>query len=148
VTGAHATVSPPATPDSTLIGGIATYTETDRELVRAWARTAAQASDAKGGDDTVILEVGAVLAITDAFVITSGRNHRQVVTIADEVEARLKAGGGPSPLRVEGRELAEWVLLDYGDFVVHVFLDETRRFYDLERLWNDAPRVEWEPARA
>jgi len=145
-------VSSPATSASTRIGGIPTYTEidreNDRELVRAWARTAAQAAEAKGGDDTVILEVGAVLAITDAFVITSGRNRRQVATIAEEVEHRLKAGGGPSPLRVEGRELAEWVLLDYGDFVVHVFLDETRRFYDLERLWADAPRIAWEePAR-
>ena len=95
----------------------------------------------------MILEVGAVLAITDAFVITSGRNHRQVQTIADEVEARVKADGGPPPLRTEGRHEAEWILLDYGDFVVHVFLDETRRFYDLERLWRDALRLEWaEPA--
>ncbi len=116
--------------------------------VREWARMAARAAASKGGTDTMVLEVGQVLAITDAFVITSGRNSRQVATIAEEVEHRLKAGGGPSPLRVEGRELAEWVLLDYGDFVVHVFLDETRRFYDLERLWADAPRVAWEePAR-
>ena len=117
------------------------------EQVREWAREAARAADAKGGEDTVILEIGAVLAITDAFVVTSGRNHRQVQTIADEVEARLKAGGGPAPIRTEGRHEAEWVLLDYGDFVVHVFLDETRSFYDLERLWSDAPRLAWaEPA--
>jgi ribosome-associated protein len=103
----------------------------------------ARAADAKGGDDTSILEVGQVLAITDAFVITSGRNHRQVRTIAEEVEARVKAAGGPSPLRVEGADQAEWVLLDYGDFVVHVFLDEVRRYYDLERLWSDAPRLGW-----
>jgi ribosome-associated protein len=133
------------------MGGIPTYTEIDldREQVREWARTAARACDTKGGDDTVILEVGAVLAITDAFVVTAGRNHRQVATIADEVEAAVKAAGGPSPLRVEGREQADWVLLDYGDFVVHVFLDEVRRYYDLERLWADAPRLGWqEPAPA
>lgn len=114
--------------------------------VRAWATTAAQAADAKGGDDTIVLEVGKVLAITEAFVITSGRNHRQVRTIAEEIETQVKAGGGPSPLRLEGAQEAEWVLLDYGDFVAHVFLDETRRYYDLERLWADAPRLEWRGA--
>ena len=119
---------------------------TTAEQVRDWARTAAQAASAKGGDDTVVLEVGSVLAITDAFVITAGRNGRQVKTIAEEVEARLKADGGISPLRVEGLGDGQWVLLDYGDLVVHVFLDETRAFYDLERLWSDAPRLEWEDA--
>jgi ribosome-associated protein len=101
---------------------------------------AAQAASAKGGDETVVLEVGSLLGITDAFVISSGRNRRQVLTIADEVEAQVRRAGGPSPLRVEGRDDAGWVLLDYGDFVVHVFLDEVRQFYDLERLWADAPR--------
>ncbi|HEX2193066.1 MAG TPA: ribosome silencing factor [Acidimicrobiales bacterium] len=126
------------------IGGIPTYNDSEAvEQVREWARTAARAADAKGGDDTVILEVGKVLAITDAFVITSGRNHRQVRTIAEEVEAQVKSGGGPSPLRVEGADQAEWVLLDYGDFVVHVFLDDVRSYYDLERLWSDAPRLGW-----
>ena len=117
---------------------------TTSEQVRVWARTAAQAASAKGGEETTILEVGAVLAITDAFVITSGRNTRQVKTIAEEVETRLKADGGIAPLRVEGLGDSQWVLLDYGDLVVHVFLDETREFYDLERLWSDAPRVAWE----
>ncbi len=107
-----------------------------------------QRSVAKGGDDTVIIEVGAVLAITDAFVITSGRNSRQVKTIAEEVEARLKADGGISPLRVEGLAESQWVLLDYGDLVVHVFLHETREYYDLERLWSDAPRLAWEDEAA
>ena len=105
---------------------------------------AAQAASAKGGDDTVVLEVGDLLGITDSFVISSGTNRRQVLTMADEVEARVRAVGGPSPLRVEGREDAHWILLDYGDFVVHVFLDEVRRYYDLERLWADAPAVEWD----
>ena len=117
---------------------------TTSEQVRDWARTAAQAASAKGGEETVIIEVGAVLAITDAFVITSGRNTRQVKTIAEEVEARLKADGGINPLRVEGLGDSQWILLDYGDIVVHVFLDETREYYDLERLWSDAPRIAWE----
>lgn len=96
----------------------------------------------------MILEVAEVLAITDAFVITDGRNRRQVLTIAEEVEARLKEDAGLSPLRVEGLAEGQWVLLDYGDMVVHVFLDETRRFYELERLWSDAPRLEWEDEAA
>lgn len=121
---------------------------TTSDQVRQWARTAARAASAKGGDDTVIIEVGEILAITDAFVITSGRNTRQVKTIAEEVEARLKAEGGISPLRVEGLGDSHWILLDYGDLVVHVFLDETRAYYDLERLWSDAPRVAWEDEAA
>jgi len=121
---------------------------TTAEQVRQWARTAARAAWAKGGEETVVIEVGAVLAITDAFVITSGRNTRQVKTIAEEVEARLKADGGIAPLRVEGLGDSQWVLLDYGDLVVHVFLDETRAYYDLERLWSDAPRIAWEDEAA
>lgn len=109
---------------------------------------AARAADDKGGTDTVVLDVGDVLAITDAFVVTSAGNSRLVKTIVDEVEARVKAGGGPSPLRVEGLDHLEWVLLDYGTFVVHVFLDEVRRFYELERLWSDVPRREWSGPRA
>jgi ribosome-associated protein len=118
------------------------------DQVRNWARTAARAAASKGGEDTVVLEVGRVLAITDSFVITSGRNHRQVAAIAEEVEAQLKATAGIGPLRTEGLAQAEWVLLDYGDFVVHAFLDETRHYYDLERLWSDAPRIEWEDSSA
>lgn len=121
---------------------------TTADQVREWARTAARAASAKGGDDTVIMEVGEILAITDAFVVTSGRNTRQVKTVAEEVEARLKTEGGISPLRVEGLSDSHWVLLDYGDLVVHVFLDETRAYYDLERLWSDAPRVAWEDEAA
>ena len=112
------------------------------DQIRQWVVRAAEAAASKGGDDVVALEVGEVLAITDAFVIASGTNHRQVLTMADEIEARVKDGGGPSPIRVEGRADAQWVLLDYGDFVVHVFLDEVRRYYDLERLWADAPLID------
>ena len=121
---------------------------TTADQVRDWARSAARAASAKGGEDTVIIDVGQVLAITDAFVITSGRNSRQVKTIAEEVEARLKADAGITPLRIEGLGDSQWVLLDYGDLVIHVFLDETREFYDLERLWSDAPRVAWEDEAA
>jgi ribosome-associated protein len=113
------------------------------DTIRNWMTTAARAASDKKAENTVVLDVSGVLSITDAFVITSGNNRRQVLTIAEEVEAQVKAIGGPSPIRVEGLTDAQWVLLDYGDFVVHVFLDEVRRYYDLERLWADAPVLEW-----
>ena len=115
----------------------------DADHVRSWAATAARAAEDKNGEDTLIIEVGEILAITDLFVITSAANTRLVRTIVDEVEKQLKQSGGPSPLRIEGLDDARWVLMDYGDFVVHVFLDEARAFYELERLWADAPRYEW-----
>jgi ribosome-associated protein len=104
---------------------------------------AARAADAKSGEDVVILAMGELLGLTDAFVITSGRNSRQVRTIVDEVERRVRESGGRSPDRVEGLDDARWVLMDYGDFLVHVFLDEARHFYDLEHLWSGAPRLAW-----
>ncbi|MFI5041680.1 MAG: ribosome silencing factor [Acidimicrobiales bacterium] len=114
------------------------------DAVHHWCEVAAQAAASKKADDVVILDVGGVLAITDSFVIASAPNDRQVRAIVEEIERRLKEVGGPSPLRMEGVREGEWALLDYGDFVVHVFLDETRKFYDLERLWADAPRVAWD----
>ncbi|HVL93253.1 MAG TPA: ribosome silencing factor [Acidimicrobiales bacterium] len=112
------------------------------------AASAASAASAKKGEDILVLEVGQILAITDAFVITSGANARHVRTLAEAVEEGVSGDGGPKPLRIEGLDDARWVLLDYGEFVVHVFLDETRRYYDLERLWSDAPRADWEAALA
>jgi ribosome-associated protein len=103
---------------------------------------AAGAACSKTVDPTVVLDVGDLLGITDHFVITSGSNVRQVRTIAEEIELRVKAQGGGSPRYIEGLADARWVLLDYGQFVVHVFVEEARRYYDLERLWADAPRVE------
>ena len=85
-----------------------------------------------------------MLALTEHFVITHGGNSRQVRTIAEEVERRLTEAGGPKPLRIEGLDDLTWVLLDYGDFVVHVFDEATRRYYELERLWADVPRVDWD----
>ncbi len=111
-----------------------------------WPIVAARAADDKLGTDTLVLDVGDVLAITDFFVITSGANSRQVRTLAEEIEAQVARAGGPKPLRVEGFDDLRWVLLDYGSFVVHVFLDETRQYYELERLWGDVPRLEWRAA--
>jgi ribosome-associated protein len=111
------------------------------------SQVAARAAADKKGRDPVVLDVSRILGIVDAFVIASGANDRQVRTIADEVEAKVKEAGGPAPTAVEGRADASWVLLDYGDVVVHVFLEETRAFYDLERLFRDAPRWAWEADR-
>lgn len=95
----------------------------------------------------VVLEVGEVLAVCGWFVIVSAANERQVKAICDEVELQVHQGGGPKPKRVEGLGDRTWVLMDYGDVVVHVFQQEAREFYDLDRLWADVPKVDWaEPA--
>ena len=113
------------------------------ENTEQWAVEAARAADDKKGVDTVVLAVGSVLAITEHFVITHGTNSRQVRTIADEVEQRVSGAGGPKPIRIEGLDDLSWVLMDYGDFVVHVFSEDARHFYELERLWADVPKVDW-----
>jgi ribosome-associated protein len=88
-----------------------------------------------------------VLVVADEFVVASAPNDRQVKAIVEEVERQVADAGLAKPLRVEGLDDRHWVLLDYGDVVVHVFLDETRAYYELERLWADVPRVDWrEPA--
>jgi ribosome-associated protein len=103
---------------------------------------AIQACLEKKAEELSILEMekGAG-AFTDYFVLCSGTNPRQVQAIADEVELRLK-GAGLRPMNVEGYKQAEWVLIDYVDFVVHVFSEKARKFYDLERLWKSAKRLE------
>ena len=117
---------------------------TGAPVVHRRVAVAAAAASAKKGEDIVALDVGDILSITDAFVITSATNTRHVRTIVDEVERAMKEHASAPPTSVEGLDDATWVLLDYGDIVVHVFLDETRAYYELERLWADAPRVEWE----
>ena len=111
-----------------------------------WARRAARAADDTLGRAPVGIEVGDVLAITDFFVISGGGTVRQVRAIADEVEEQLTLLDGPKPVRVEGRDDYRWVLMDFGGFVVHLLDEEARVFYDLERLWSDCPRLEWQPA--
>lgn len=116
--------------------------DADDDVV-GWVREAALAAHGKAAEDVVVLRVGEVLGITGYFVICSGRNTRQVKTIATEIEEKVAGAGGPKPRQVEGLDALHWVLMDYGDFVVHVFLDETRQYYELERLWADVPRVDW-----
>ncbi len=89
----------------------------------------------------MLLEVSRLIQITDWFVIATGTSQRHVQTLAEAVEERLDSFER-KPIRIEGRQSGSWLLLDYGDFVVHLFLPETRAYYDLERLWGDAPRIE------
>jgi ribosome-associated protein len=91
--------------------------------------------------DVVVLDLRNTPAFTDFFVLCSGQNHRQVKAIADAVEEALRASK-VRPAHIEGYERAEWVLMDYFDFIVHVFAPQTREFYSLERLWGDAERID------
>jgi ribosome-associated protein len=115
-----------------------------RSLIPPAAVTAAEWADEKLGRDTVVLAMGELFGVVDAFVITSAQNTRHVRTLVEEIERRVKESHGAAPLRIEGAQDATWVLMDYGDFIVHVFLQETRDYYDLEHLWSGAPRVAWQ----
>lgn len=109
---------------------------------------AALAADEKQGDDLVALDVSEPLPLTDVFLLVTGRNERNVLSIAGEIEDKLIAAGH-KPLRREGRSEGRWVLLDFGDIVVHVFHEEERTYYSLERLWKDCPVIPIElPERA
>ena len=117
----------------------ATVSSTDEELDSRIV-TALHAASEKKALNMVVLDLREIASFTDYFVITSGRNERQVQAIADEISEKLKHAGSPAA-RVEGYKTAEWILLDFGDFVVHVFEEKARSFYDLERLWRESRRV-------
>jgi ribosome-associated protein len=101
---------------------------------------AAQAAQSKQAEDIVALDISEVSSFADTFVLCSGSNSRQNQAIGDAIRRQLKAAG-LRPLGVEGFRNAVWILLDYGDFVIHVQARETRLLYDLERLWKNAPRI-------
>jgi ribosome-associated protein len=113
---------------------------TASQHAREILQVAAAAADAKGGQDLVALDVSGPLPLTDAFLLVSGRVERNVVAIASEVEDRLNEAGVKT-LRREGKGEGRWVLLDFGDLVVHVFHEEDRMYYALERLWKDCPTI-------
>ena len=121
----------------------ATALPPSRDVAIAAARAAAE----KQATDIVVLDVSKIIVITDHFVICSAGTQRQVRTVIDAVEEALRRLG-VKPMRREGEPEAGWWLLDYVDVVVHVFGEEERAYYDLERLWSDAPEVEWEPSDA
>ncbi|PJM73142.1 ribosome silencing factor [Bifidobacterium primatium] len=105
-------------------------------------RIAAQAADSVKATDIVAIDVSDTVGITDAFVIASGSSDRQVVAIAEEIEKQLHIVRGIDARSREGFEQGEWILLDFGDFVVHVMLEDKREFYDIERLWKDCPTID------
>ena len=109
--------------------------------VRTAAEKAARLALSKKATDVVILDLRKATAFTDYFVLASGDNQKQILAIVDAVQAELRAEGW-RPTHVEGYPKAEWILLDYADFVVHIFTARTRAFYDLERLWGGAERRE------
>lgn len=123
-------------------GGDSSLTTSNQTIeLRALVEIVVEAAEDKLGQRTEAFFVGDILGITDWFIITSGSNGRQVRAIVDNVEEMLTLNDGPKPIRVEGKQSAQWVLIDYGAFVVHVFDEESREFYDLERLWADVPRL-------
>jgi len=109
---------------------------------RQRALVAAQAADAKKATDIMVQEVRELVSVTDYFVIATAANNRQVQAIVDEIEEKERELAGVKPLHREGTSDGLWALLDYGDFVVHVFQPETRDYYRLEALWNDAPVID------
>jgi ribosome-associated protein len=110
------------------------------ESIESRVRLAAAAALDKKAYDLDVLAVGKLTSIADYFILTSAGNERQTQAIADNVLDKLR-DRGVRPLLVEGTVPGRWVLLDFGDFIVHIFTDEARRFYGLERLWGDAPNV-------
>jgi ribosome-associated protein len=108
------------------------------------ALSAAQAIDEKKGEDVLLLDVSGLLVVTDVFLLASGTSTRHVRSLMDDAEVALREIDR-RPIRREGAEYGEWVLLDYGDVVIHVFEKETRSYYDLERLWADAPQIPFTP---
>ena len=106
------------------------------------AKEIASIMESMKAKDIVLLDVGEKIKITDYFLIASGSNRRMLQAIAHEIEKGLKQTFGLRP-RIEGLQIGWWILMDYGDVVVHLFQDEARSYYDLENLWADAPRVDW-----
>lgn len=107
---------------------------------------AARIADDKKATDIIVLDVAEVLSITGYFVIASASNTRLVRTVVEEIESAAKDRLDRTPIRVEGFREQQWILVDYGDVVVHLFLDEVREFYEIERLYGDVPRVDWASA--
>jgi ribosome-associated protein len=103
----------------------------------------ARVIDEKQGENTIVLPVGPVVGITEYFIVTSASNVRLVRAITDAVLNNVREAVGKGPLRSEGTREHQWVLIDYGDVVVHIFIDEMRRFYEIERLYKDIVPTPW-----
>jgi ribosome-associated protein len=113
------------------------FEELDQEV-----KLAIHCASDKKATDIRVLDLRQIASFAEFFVIATGNNQRQVQAVCDDINERLKKELNSRPVRIEGYSTAEWVLMDYGDFIVHVFDKGARDFYDLERLWRDATRVE------
>ena len=111
------------------------------DSIESRVRVAVTAALDKKAFDLDVLSVGALTSIADYFILASATNERQAVAIADSIADQLREQLGVRPLLIEGTNPGRWVLLDFGDFIVHIFTEDVRRFYGLERLWGDAPNV-------
>lgn len=110
---------------------------------QAIAKMIAKLAEEKKAEEIAILDLRQLLFLTDYFVICHAGNDRLVKSISEHIQVKMKEAG-EKPLQVAGEAESKWILIDYGNVVVHVFLEETRRFYDIERLWKDAPRLDWQ----
>ncbi|WP_420443280.1 ribosome silencing factor [Candidatus Poriferisodalis sp.] len=134
---------PQASPASTGVHAVGPVPSSAAATVPPLVQAAVDGASEMSAERIVVLDVGDMLAITDWFVIASAPNARRVRRIAELMEQHVKAAGGEGPIRTEGLHEAQWVLLDFGEFVAHVFHEPTRAYYDLERLWSDVPRHEF-----
>jgi len=114
---------------------------TETEVIPNWL-VAVRAAESKKATDITVLDLTGITSFADYFVICTGSNQRQIQAISDEVNLHLKQQNGELPISVEGYNQAEWVLADYGDLLVHIFSTKSHDYYDLERLWRSAKRVE------
>jgi ribosome-associated protein len=137
-----------ATQEKTLQHTTAKVIEIDEVAVTPFAdldevvKLAIHCASEKKAFNIVALDLREIASFAEFFIIVSGANQRQVQAISDEIDEQLKKQLKSRPVRIEGYRSAEWILLDYGDFIVHIFEKEAREFYDLERLWRDAKRVQ------
>ncbi len=120
-----------------IVPNITPFAELDEEV-----KLALVCASEKKAFDMVALDLREIASFTEFFIICSGANQRQVQAISDEINEQLKKQLKTKAIRIEGYNAAEWILLDYGDFIVHIFEKEARDFYDLQRLWRDASKVE------
>ncbi len=119
-----------------------TYKELTKRSLPPEVKIAVKSAQAKKGEDVKVLKLSNLCSFTDFFVIMHGHSSRQNKSIYENIELELKKADH-RPLSVEGAENAEWILMDYGDFIVHVFSKRAREYYSLEKLWGDAPKVDY-----
>lgn len=130
---------------STALSSVVTQTPTSTPRGLQSALTAARVAQENRGRDVVVLDLRELTPVFDYFVLATGTSRRQLHAISEEIDHALEQGLGDRRLSIEGYRDSHWILLDYGDVVIHLFDDETRKYYDLESLWSGAKRVDWEP---